>query len=149
MAAPADVKLNGLNVMLAMPAASVSAVPPTGFMLARVASVVNITTVLGTAAPAAFFRVALTVAGAAVEMEVVVAPAAVVSAIVSVGAVTAAVVVAPTPEAVANVFVTGTPEAAPAAAPPPPQPVSIATEAANNNGNVNLAILLLEKIFST
>ena len=91
--APAAEKLAGLRVILAMPAEFVNAVPLVGVMAAKVASVLNVTTVLATGAPAASFTVALTVAGAAVEMEVTVAPAASASARVKLGA--AAVVVVP------------------------------------------------------
>ena len=122
--------------MVAVPAELVNAVPPVGFIVANVALVLNVITVFCTAAPVASFKVAVTVVGASVEIEVVVPPA-LVRASVRVGAAT--VVVAGTDEAAADE----------AAAPPPPQPVSMAAEAANNNGNENLAITLLEKIFNT
>lgn len=76
--APAVKIVAGLSVTVATPEASVKAVAA-GVMVARVASVLKVTTALGTAAPAASLNVAFTVAGAPIEIEVTVVPAALVS----------------------------------------------------------------------
>ncbi len=73
-----------LSVMVATPDASVRAVAD-GAMVASAASVLNVTTAFGTTAPAAFFKVAFTVAGAPLEMAFIVTPAELVSASVKVG----------------------------------------------------------------
>ncbi len=74
VAAPAELKLAGFKVIDATPEAFVRAVPPAGVMVAKVASVVKVTTVLGTATPFATMSIALTVAGARLEIEVVAVP---------------------------------------------------------------------------
>src|SRR5439155_27041992 len=71
VAAPAAFKLAGFSPTVAVPVASVSAVPEGGTSAAKfVLSTVNVTTTLGTATPAASLTIALAVAGA----EVVAAP---------------------------------------------------------------------------
>ena len=94
--APAAVKLAGASAILATPEAFVNVVPDAGDIVPYAASVLNVTTVLGTGVPAASFKVAVTVAGDAVLIEVTATPPEV-SPIVRVGA--AAVVVVP-PEVV-------------------------------------------------
>src|SRR5204863_1349208 len=67
VAAPAAFKLAGFSPTVAVPVASVSAVPEGGTIAAKfVLSTVNVTTTLGTAAPVASLTIALAVAGAAV-----------------------------------------------------------------------------------
>ena len=126
VAAPAAVSDAGFSATLATPAALVRAVPAVGVIAARVASVLKVTTVLATAAPAASFNVAFAVAGAPVEMEVTVAPAASVSAnvIVGTGVVVPVAVVAATAGVRPN--------------PPEPQPARTARIPARNSnvGNV-------------
>ncbi len=85
VAAPAARMPEACRVTVATPEASVRAVAA-GVMVASVASVLKVTTALGTTAPAASFNVAFTVAGASMEIELTVAPAASVSASVIVGA---------------------------------------------------------------
>jgi len=82
--APTATLVAGFSVTAATPEASVKAVAA-GVMVARVASVLNVTTTFGTTAPAASLNVAFTVAGASLEMVDTVAPAALVSASVMVG----------------------------------------------------------------
>lgn len=79
--APEAERLAGLKVMVATPEALVSAVLA-GLIVAKVVSVLKVITVLGTGAPLASNTVALTVAGALLEMEVTVTPEALVSAMV-------------------------------------------------------------------
>src|SRR5205814_761859 len=67
VAAPAAFKLAGFSPTVAVPVASVSAVPEGGASAAKfVLSTVNVTTTLGIATPAASLTIALAVAGAAV-----------------------------------------------------------------------------------
>src|SRR5439155_19419818 len=67
VAYPAAFKLAGFSRTVAVPVASVSAVPEGGTIAAKfVLSTVNVTTTLGTAAPVASLTIALAVAGAAV-----------------------------------------------------------------------------------
>lgn len=80
-----------LRVAVATPDASVKAVA-VGVMVASVPSVLKVTIAFGITAPAAFFRVAFSVAGAPFEIDVTVAPAELVSASVKVGAVVVTVV---------------------------------------------------------
>ena len=72
--APAAAKFAVFNVIPATPAELVSAVPLLGFIVAKDASVLNVTTALATGAPAALVKVALTNAGAVVEIEFAAAP---------------------------------------------------------------------------
>jgi hypothetical protein len=65
--------------MVATPEEFVSAVPVDGVIVANVASVVKVTTALGTGAPAASNTVAVTVVGADEVTEVVATPATLVS----------------------------------------------------------------------
>lgn len=82
--APADVMVAGFSVTVATPEESVRAVTA-GVMVASAASVLKVTTVFGTTPPAASLKVALTVAGAPMDIELTVAPAALLSAKLSVG----------------------------------------------------------------
>jgi len=75
----------GLRVTVAMPDALVKAVA-LGLRVAKAASVLNVTTVFGTTAPAASLKVAVKVAGAPLAMEVTAAPAELASASVKLGA---------------------------------------------------------------
>lgn len=131
--APAAVKFAGLKVMLATPTESVNAVPLAGFMVAKAASVLNVTTELATAAPLASVRVAFAVAGAAVEIEVV-APEALVRASFSVGA------AAGTPD---------TPVVPTDPGLPGPQPVSKANVTASKNDNKNFENFWMKNEFCT
>ncbi len=79
VAAPAAEILAGSRVMLATPEPFVNAVPLVGVIFAKVASVVNVTTALGTGAPAPSNKVAETVVGPAVLIEVTGDPEASVS----------------------------------------------------------------------
>jgi hypothetical protein len=83
--APTASLVAAVSATVAMPEASVKAVAA-GVIDASVASVLKVTTAFGTTAPAASFRVAFSVAGASLEMEVTVAPAALVSVNVKLGA---------------------------------------------------------------
>jgi len=124
--APAAARVAELRVTVAMPEASVKAVAE-GVMIARVVSVVNVTTELGTTAPAAFFNVAFNVAGAPLEIAFTVAPAALVSASVNVGTgVVVVVVVVP----VVVVVAAGVPD-------PLPHPAITASVAARNRAAEN------------
>jgi hypothetical protein len=129
----------------AVPVASVSAVPPTGVITASEALVAKVTTVLGTTAPAESCSTAFTVTGAVAEIVFTVAPAALTSVRIIVGATTGGVIAAPV------VVVPPTPEAALAAAapgpPPPPQAVR-AREAAMQIVSESLVNLLPEKILN-
>jgi hypothetical protein len=82
--APAVSMVAGFSVTVATPLPSVKAVTA-GVIVASVTSVLKVTTELATTPPAASLNVAFTVAGAPMEMEVTGAPAALVSANVSVG----------------------------------------------------------------
>jgi hypothetical protein len=83
--APAVWLVAGLSVTVATPDASVKAVVA-GATVARAVSIPKVTIALETAAPAAFFNVAFTVAGATEEIVVTAAPAALVSVSVMLGA---------------------------------------------------------------
>jgi hypothetical protein len=132
---------------VAMPVASVKAVAAAGVIVASVASVLKVTTVLGTTAPVASFTVAFTVAGAPVEMEFTVAPAALVRAnvIVAAAAVVPSVPVVP-PDPVAP----GVPdEVGVPPAPPDPQPASKTSAVARKNAAENREISALSDLWVT
>jgi len=134
--APALVMDAGLSVTVATPVASVKAVAD-GVMIARVASVLKVTTVFATTAPAAFFKVAFSVPGAPLEMDVTVAPAALMSVSVNVGPVVTVVVV---PVVVSLVPVV-VPLVVPGERPDPlPQPATMAKYAAKESEAERLEI---------
>lgn len=135
--APALKTVAAFSVTVAIPEELVKAVAA-GEMFARTVSVLNVTTALGTNAPAASFSVAFTVAGAPVETEVTVAPAALVSASVNVGA---RVVVVPVVVVVVVVVVEGEPA-------PLPHPARTASAAAVNNATENLEISRRKKFLA-
>lgn len=137
--APAAVMVAGASVTVATPAALVKAVLD-GLMVARVASALKVTTALATGAPAASVKVAFTVAGAPVEMEFTVTPAASVSAKVIVG--TGVVVVPDVPDVPDVPAVPD--EAGLPPAPPEPQPASAASIAARKSAAENLEIFWLK-----
>lgn len=122
--APAAVTVAGLRVAVATPVASVSAVAA-GVIVAKVVSVLNVTTAPATPAPLASFKVAFTVAGVPLVIDVTGTPPFV-SVTVKLGA-----------------------EFTGASGVPAPHPASIAIIVANKNNNENLKILWLKKIFCT
>src|SRR5882672_2955274 len=67
------------TVIVAVPVASVSAVPEAGTSVASVGSVLNVTTILGTGRPAASLTIALAIAGTTVVVAPVVALASVIT----------------------------------------------------------------------
>jgi len=150
--APEAEKFAAFSVIVATPLASVKAVPAVGVMVARVASVVKVTTELGTTAPAAFLSVAFTVPGAPLVMVVVAAPAASVSASVKVGTGVAGVVpvvpvvpdVPDVPDVPAAPEATGVPPD-----PPEPQPARAARVNARKSHAENLEISRLNKLWVT
>ena len=91
VAAPALEIVAVFSVTVATPDASVRAVA-VGVMVTRVPSVLKVTIAFGITAPAAFFRVAFSVAGAPLEIDATVTPVELVSASVNVGAVVVTVV---------------------------------------------------------
>ena len=137
--APAEVRVAGLSVTVATPRELVNAVAA-GVRVAKAGSVLNVTTVPGTAEPAASSTVAVTVAGALLEMEVTGDPP-LLMAIVMLGAGARVVVVV-----VATVVAEEPP--APAVPLPLPQPVSIANIAASSNAE-KFVIFWLKKVFCT
>lgn len=94
VAAPAAELVAVLSVTVATPDASVRAVA-VGVMVTRVPSVLKVTIAFGITAPAAFFRVAFSVPGAPLVMEVTAVPAALVSVNVIFDAAVVTVVVVP------------------------------------------------------
>lgn len=128
--APAAVRLAALSVTVATPEALVKAVAD-GVSVARAASVLKVTTALGTAAPAASFTAAFTVAGEAVEMELTAAPVASLNAIVMLGAAALGV-----PVSVAGVVGFGSPT---------PQPALTAIVAARKSRVGNIESFWLKK----
>jgi len=83
--APESLSVEGCTITVATPAASVKAVKA-GVIVTRLASVLNVTIAFGTTAPLPSLIVAVTVPGAAIEIEVIFCPAVLVRAKVSVGA---------------------------------------------------------------
>ena len=126
-----EARPTALSVTDATPAASVRAVAA-GVIVAKVASVVKVTTEFGTTAPAAFLSVALTVAGEALAIDVTGAPAAVVKATVSEGVGVVVVVLVELVDALV-VSVPGVVELDP----PPPQPLSIAAARRSNEESLD------------
>ena len=121
-----------VSVIVATPTALVSAVPEGGIIVAIVDAVLNVTMVNATGAPAAFLKVAFTVAEVPLETEFTVVPIESVSAITKLGAPTGTV---PPPPVVVVV--------PPAAVPPSPQAESRANADADKSTANNLWIFLL------
>jgi hypothetical protein len=113
--APVAFTVAGLRVTVATPEESVSAVAA-GVIVAKVVSVLKVTTAPATAVPVASFKVAFTVAGVPLVIEVTGTPL-LVNVIVRLGTVLAG-----------------------ASGVPAPQPASIARAAANKNDNEKLEI---------
>jgi hypothetical protein len=141
--APAAAIFAGEICIEATPVASVSAVPLAGVMATKVAVVVNVTTVFGTATPVASRTLAFTVVGAALEIEVTATPAALLRLRVIVGAATGAGAAAPgaapgvaAPGAAPGIAVV------PGSLPPPPQAVNNEMDAASSIHIENLIVLL-------
>jgi hypothetical protein len=135
--APAAASEAGASLTVATPVVeSVKAVPAVGVIVARVASVLKVTTTLGTIAPAASLTVAFTVAGLAVDMEVSMAPEA--SARASVIVATGARVVVVGVGTVDDVGLGVVPPPSPAS--PEPQPASRESAVARNSATENLEI---------
>jgi hypothetical protein len=119
--------------MVATPDALVSAVPLDGVIVAKVASVVKVTTALGTATPLLSDNVAVTVVGVAEAMEVTGAPAELVSEIVNALKEVVVVVVVEEPPEVEEVAV---PDA-------PPQPLKRIVTLVANMPKITAEILCL------
>lgn len=114
-----------VRVMDATPDPLVNAVPEVGVMFAMVASVVKVTTALGTAAPLASLTVAVTVVEVPLEIELLA------SATVKLGAPVGVPPVPPVPPV----------PLLPLSVLAPLQPARIASAVANRNGTENLVIL--------
>lgn len=144
--APAAAIFAGEICIEATPVASVSAVPLAGVMATKVAVVVNVTTVFGTATPVASRALAFTVVGAALEIEVTATPAALLRLRVIVGAAAAG---AAAPGATAPGAAVAGAAVAFGSLPPPPQAVNNEMDAASSIHIENLIVLLPPSNFKT
>ena len=144
MPAPAAASPAEFKVTLATPEASVKEVAA-GVSVARAASVLKVTTELAMGAPAASFKVAFTVAGDPLVIEVVAVPKASVSASVRVGV---GVVPLPVPVPVPVPVPPPVPDVEPVlegVSDPPLQPASRPTVAARKSDADNLEIFRLKE----
>ena len=135
-AAPEAVTLAGDKVTEATPEALVSAVPPVGVIVPMAASVENVTTVLGTAAPEVSVSVALTIAGAALLIVVTAVPVESTSEILTAPVVPVVVLLATGVSAVELVVGTAS----------PPQPA--ANRSANDRRAIDARDLFKQMVFT-